>query len=419
MRLRNQRGQIIIFTMIAIVFLLVVAGGLANDVARLVSDKGELQSALDAAALAGAGKLGFDSTVFPTARDFALSFAAKNPNRGGTVTLNRNDANDVAAFNTATMPYGDVLLGVWDPSLPDGIGVGKRFKPSLDGTVVNSVMCRYKRQIPASFLSLWGLFNMSVATSAVATANPPQTTPTDACLFPIGVGSCPFQGPTSLGCGAAITFITSSNQSTGAGCLAPPCSNTAAWVSTVPGQDPNVPNLQSQITAAAGGACSGTTLNTFDSVPTNNGMAQPVMDTLQTAFVQQYNASGSLTVTDSNGNSTYTGPGWKVYIPVIQSDCPAGALSGTHEIIGWTEMVITQVINKGNCAVANHYNSHNNPWDPIGKSANGNCDGTNTPQNSGALRAVFGYYSCKLFPVNPIPVPGPRSALATKLRLVR
>jgi hypothetical protein len=115
-------------------------------------------------------------------------------------------------------------------------------------------------------------------------------------------------------------------------------------------------------------------------------------------------------------HATYTGKGWKVYIPVIHSaSCPAQAITGNETIVGWTEFVITQVIDKGNCAVANHFSG--NQWDAIGKLPN--CKGTNTPKNSGALRAVFGYYSCKIIPSNPVPTPTPRSALATKLRLVR
>ena len=50
--LRSQRGQIIVFTMIALVFLLVVAGSLASDVAKIFSQKNEIQRSLDAAALA-------------------------------------------------------------------------------------------------------------------------------------------------------------------------------------------------------------------------------------------------------------------------------------------------------------------------------------------------------------------------------
>ena len=420
--LRSQRGQIILFVMLSLVFLLVIAGTLGSDAARLVSDKGEMQAALDASALAGAGKLGFDDTVFPTARDFAVSFATKSQNRAGVITLQRNDANDPAAFNTASPPYGDVLLGIWDPSKPDGLGPGLRFEPSLDGSQVNAVMCRYKRQIPASFLSLWGLFNMTVASSAVATANPPSTVPPDACLFPIGVGDCPFErfgGGTSgsLGCGAAITFITSSTKEDdpGAGCLAPPCTNTAAWVSLDPSANPTPNNLIDQINAAKNGACSGSPLKTGDDIESSNGMVQPVMNAVESAFKTKFAESETHTVKDSDGNVTYEGPGWKVYIPVIDTECPAGPISGSQKIVGWTTFVMTQVIDKGKCAVANH--SANNPWDAIGDTPN--CLGTNPPANAGALRAVFGYYSCEIIPTNPNPLPGPTSALATKLRLVR
>jgi Flp pilus assembly protein TadG len=84
MRFGNQRGQIIIFTLIAVIFLLMIAGSLPSDVARMIASKNEVQTALDAAALAGAGKLGFDNTVFPTARTFAVNFAAANKTRSGT-----------------------------------------------------------------------------------------------------------------------------------------------------------------------------------------------------------------------------------------------------------------------------------------------------------------------------------------------
>jgi hypothetical protein len=49
-RIRSERGQIIVFTMIALVFLLVVAGTLASDMAKLIAAKTEIQSSLDAAA---------------------------------------------------------------------------------------------------------------------------------------------------------------------------------------------------------------------------------------------------------------------------------------------------------------------------------------------------------------------------------
>jgi len=417
----QQRGQVLVFTMLALVFLWVVGGTFAYDVAHMVSDRGELQTALDAAALAGAGKLGFTDAQFPVARDFAVSFAQKSTNRSGTVLLNRNDANDPAAPNS-------VLLGYWNPNNPQGVGTGLRFEPSLDadgstGKPTNAVLCRYQRSVRPSFLSLWGLLGMDVSAVAVATANPPSTAPPDACLFPIGVGDCPFRrdgggSETALGCGASITFITSSGKTgdEGAGCLAPPCSNTAAWVGLDPSLDPSAPNLINQINAAKGGGC-GSPLKTDDNIDTNNGMTQPVMNAVEAAFKEMWSTSGTQTVTDASGTVTYRGQGWKVYIPVIQTDCPAGAISGSHKIVGWTTMVITQVINKGVCAVSNDWHRPNNPWDPIGK--DGNCLGTSAPKNAGSLRAIFGYYSCEIFPTNPNPLPGPITALANKLRLVR
>ena len=49
------------------------------------------------------------------------------------------------------------MLGVWDPDKPEGVGAGRRFEPSLDGTIVNAVMCRYKTTIDTSLFRLWGI----------------------------------------------------------------------------------------------------------------------------------------------------------------------------------------------------------------------------------------------------------------------
>jgi len=144
-------------------------------------------------------------------------------------------------------------------------------------------------------------------------------------------------------------------------------------------------------------------------------MTQPVMDTVQTQFVQHWNTSGTYQVVDSSNTVTYSGKGWKLFLPVIQTACPAGAISGSHTIIGWTEFVMTQVINKGNCAVANHWSG--NPWDALGNTTN--CTATNQPANVGSLRAIFGYYNCSLYQANPSIVPVPRTALGTRLRLVQ
>jgi len=100
------------------------------------------------------------------------------------------------------------------------------FQPSTDGSVVNSVLCRTRQNVPTSFLRVLGLTALPMSAQAIAVSNPPNTAP--GCVFPIGVTTCQFfngSAWSSLGCGTAVTFATSSGSSraTQAG------TNTAAW----------------------------------------------------------------------------------------------------------------------------------------------------------------------------------------------
>jgi Flp pilus assembly protein TadG len=398
--LRDERGTVVLMTLGFMIFLLAMAG-FAVDIAYQMAAIGELERSMEAAALAGAGKLGFDDTVFPTVRQFAQQFAQLNPHHnpvfGNLVNL------DLNAGNT---PGGNIVLGVWDQN--------SSFNPSLDGTIVNAVRCQVASQIPTTFLRVLGIPTLSISASAIAVANPPQAPNqfTEGCPFPIGVGSCPFQGNTSLGCGAPITFITSSGQGdAGAGCVSPPCTNTSAWVN-LEGGSANASYLQQAITAAGSGSCPTTTVESGGSTETNNGMIQSVMNTLEPIFVEKYNEPTIHEITDSDGNITYQGRGWKVYVPVIQTACPTGAISGSHTIVGWTTFVMAQVINQGRCAVTNDWPG--NQWTTEGKN-----NGCTNAQASASTRAIFGYYSCQIIPGNPSTNPAPRSALADRLRLVK
>src|SRR5258705_13983587 len=98
---RDQRGSILLFTTILVVPLMMIFGGLAMDLAYYGTVDDELQRSMDAAALAGAGKLGFDSSAFPTVRSFAQSYATSNHFRTGTINLNLNSGND---------PNGNIFL---------------------------------------------------------------------------------------------------------------------------------------------------------------------------------------------------------------------------------------------------------------------------------------------------------------------
>jgi hypothetical protein len=388
---------------------MLVLAGLAIDMAYLGHVKTELQRSMDAASLAGAGNLGFNSTYFPGAYAGATNYALLNPFRIGSVSLAPSPGNaDVPPASGS----GNIVLGIWN---------GATFTPSLDGTQVNAVKCQYATNIPTSFLRLAGVLNLPVSAQAIAWAPPPATPPPTACVFPIALSSCFFGGTTSLGCGATVTFISSSGSSSvGA--------NTAAWASIVKGDIANNGNILAQVQGAAGGSCGGTALNTGDPIPVNNGQFEDVINWLSgnapTAFPAKYASSPELVVKKPDGTTdAYRGKGWEVFVPVIDTGAgcpPSGPINNSppKDVVGWTRFVITQVQGKnGQCAVANHWSG--NPWDS-------HCfddkNGTSPHGPSGTVvsgqTGIYGYYDCQYTPSPPSPVPGPIAATAT-LKLVR
>ena len=433
--LKDQRGTVLVFTIIILVFLLVM-GGIAIDLAYHTAARGEIQRSMDAASLAGAGKLAFDDTVFPTVRQEAWRFGNLNPYRVGTINLDLN--SDASGYNLD--PNGDIVLGVWQgvedgvvciPSLDESsCATTACFTPFDDGTVVNAVCTQYTTQIPTSLLRLLGFNTLQVSAHAIATSNPLLSPPESSCIFPIGLSDCVYEGgafaSNSTGCGAAATFMSSSGGSPG---NEPGATNTAVWVSLDPCSDgigcttPSAPDTRDAIEGAGDGSCSGPeeSLAAGEYLGTNNGMQQMVFDTLEENFIAEYNNGETYTVTapvpaDQGGGDivTYEGRGWEVFVPVLgtsDGQCPPQAITGPQEIVNWTKMVITQVINRGECAVPN----------PADTNTLYLCDPTNpnyeepVPQ----LRGVFGYYSCETFEAPPNPEPVPRSALSTRLRLVR
>jgi Flp pilus assembly protein TadG len=407
--LRDQRGSILLFTTVLVVPLMIIIGGLALDLAYYGTVDDELQRSMDAAALAGAGKLGFNDTFFPTARQYAQQYAIANSYRADTSGKQINTSN--FTLNTGNDPNGNIVLGIWD---------GSTFTPSLDGTRVNAVKCQFNSTVQTFFLRMLGMNLLPTAAGAIGWAAQPVTPPPTACVFPVSLSSCFFQGATSGGCGATITMISSSTGSAVGG-------NSGAWASVVPGQDANNSNILTQVKAAAGGNCSGTTLNTNNTIPVNGGQLNDVINWLsgpdQTAFPARYASSPMLEVLKQDGTPAYQGQGWEVFVPIIDtgSTCPPpGNITGTPTITGWTRLVITQVLAKnGTCAVANHWSG--NPWDEhCLVSKNGTVPGgpSNLPSGWAGQTGIFGYYDCKYSPSPPAPNPGPISATA-KLKLVK
>src|SRR6266567_4611643 len=299
--LRDETGNVLLFTIVLVVPLMIIFGGLAADLAYLGTVDNEVQRSMDAAALAGAGQLRFDSSVFPAARTWAQNYALLNTYRAGTVappTIN-------LTLNTPNAANGDIVLGIWN---------GSSFTPSLDGTQVNAVLCRYQTTVPTSFLRLLGFTSLPVSGESIAWATQPVTPPPTACVFPIALTSCFFGGSTALGCGATVTFISSSGGSAVGG-------NSAAWASLVPGQAPNDSNILNQVQAAASGTCTGTPLSTGNNEPVNNGQLNNVVNWLSgnspNAFPAKYAASPELVVKKADGSGASRGKGWEVFVPVI------------------------------------------------------------------------------------------------------
>ena len=153
----NERGTVVLF-MLGSLFFLLVFGGFAIDLSFLSVVRGELQRSMDAAALAGAGNLGINDSVFPAVRQEAQRFADLNPTRAnlsdlnptGAITLDLNPGND---------PNGDIVLGIWD---------GANFTSSLDGSQVNAVRCQYATAMPTSFLRILGFNSLPVSAEAIA-----------------------------------------------------------------------------------------------------------------------------------------------------------------------------------------------------------------------------------------------------------
>jgi len=403
-RFGGQRGSVMIF-LILMLPLLFAIGGFATDIGYVLAVRTELSRSMVAAALAGAGKLGFNDTAFPTVRTSAQTYASLNPYTGGAVNL--TDA--------------EIAFGIYD-------GTTDTFTPSLNGSLVNAVRCRVIRTVPSLFLTAVGLSTLTARAEAIAVSNPPASIPSDGCMFPMAVSSCAFQsdgGFSSGGCGQAMSTYS------------PSTTNTAAWINleldangaAIPSSSSSANNIRNVMAAASSSAtCRGTTLRAGQTVGANNGQLgtvfngtgqQPGLGVCNSTgggctgiFVDKFNGPATYTVKDSSGAITYSGHGWEIYVAVISTSCPAGAITGSLQIATFARVVITQVINGGWCVVPNH--APGNIWDQYCPAPNGTAAARNS-----SLNAVFGYYDCGYIAADSTVVPGPRVALGTKLRLVR
>jgi Flp pilus assembly protein TadG len=400
--LRDQRGSILLFTTILVVPLMIIFGGLAVDLAYHGTVDDELQRSMDAAALAGAGKLGFDSSAFPTVRSFAQSYASSNQFRTGTINLNLNTGNDA---------NGNIVLGIWNAGA---------FTPSLDGSKVNAVRCQYSTTVPTSFLRLIGINSLATAAQAVAIANPPATPGCETPILPIAVVPCAFKDAgtgaftNSNGCGTSLTFISSSNKDD---CNDPSSSqfcNTAAWT-TLDGSQPNANNVKDQIiNAGSNNPVCNVTVGSGQDTTLGNGMGQgPEFGTLKDQFIANRTATlagGDILKADGTVAYAASKGGWETGVMIVQADCggPSLPLSGSHQVLTYSKFVVTQILDatgsSKECAISPNPDPQAAPYCSAPKSG---------------WRAVFGYFRCDQLGHMATLDPVPRAALADRLRLVR
>ena len=425
---RNERGSILLFTTVLVLPLMIIIGGLAMDLAYLGTVDDELQRSMDAASLAGAGNLGFDPSAFTgdssPVRQAAQTYAISNPYRADVENLAKQITTTTFHLNAANVDNlvdGNIVVGIWNgKTIPVGSyspGFTRR-SSSADDPFVNAVKCQYASTIPTSFLRLIpGLNSLFTAAEAIAISGPPATCGTGCCVFPIAPTQCPFETAGnfgSQGCGQPILYVSNS------------LTNTAAWINPSGTGTPGGSDLRAAVTAAANGTCPDSNLVAGKFVSANNGAITNVISGTGKYpgladcnhakgtcsggyFIDNFNGPTTYTVHDSDGKTVYSGHGWEVVVPVIDTSCPSSGpnpIIGNHEILTWSKMVITQVISHGVCAVTNHYPG--NPWDSLCSSG-----------LPGSVDGIFGYYECVPFDAPPVQNPAPRAGLATKIKLVK
>jgi Flp pilus assembly protein TadG len=103
-RRRGARGNVVIVFALSLVVLIGFAA-LSVDMGRIYNVKGDLQNAVDAAALGAIRDLNGSPDQFAPARASAQYFASLHQANGTPVTLESNDGNSST---------GDIVLGHWD-----------------------------------------------------------------------------------------------------------------------------------------------------------------------------------------------------------------------------------------------------------------------------------------------------------------
>jgi hypothetical protein len=150
-------------------------------------------------------------------------------------------------------------------------------------------------------------------------------------------------------------------------------------------------------------------------------------DAMETRFRNAYNslpAGTTYTIKRGDGTTAYSGPGWEVYVPVMGTSCPAGAINGDLQVTGWSRMIMTQMWDPtgGNPSKNDGWNSANKSClvnNPTDSTTWGYCTNPSPPAplNQGTSRSLWGYYDCAAWDSPPISTDAPLSSITTRLRV--
>jgi Flp pilus assembly protein TadG len=152
--MQNRRGAIVVMTGIFIIALMLI-GAISVDASRIFAAKNELQTAADAAALAGALQLLDDSsTAIDTARLYALR--------------NRVEQNGVDSV--------EIEYGVWQPDSRSFVA---------GGDPKDAVRVTTRHLLPLSLARVFGDSTVTITSSAVAWSSGPVLE--SACAKPLAV----------------------------------------------------------------------------------------------------------------------------------------------------------------------------------------------------------------------------------------
>ncbi len=160
----NEKGIAAIYIALLLVALVALAG-IVMDFGYMYITKGQLQNAADSAALAGVAKMKSvgtgtanpTDTVQATARNEAITFAAKNNAAKSSVVIANNNSNVLSSDN-------DIAVGNWN---------GTSFIPN--STPVNAMQVRARRtsdapggQVPTFLGRVIGWNQMGASADAIA-----------------------------------------------------------------------------------------------------------------------------------------------------------------------------------------------------------------------------------------------------------